>query len=206
MSVAGNAIDCPPEVNRGYLPVKRVLDVLTAGAGLIVLAIPMAIIAIMVKLDSAGPALYWSRRSGLDGKPFDMPKFRSMSVDAPRVASRGLEDPDGWVTRMGRILRRTSLDELPQLWSVLTGKMSFIGPRAIILEETELLAARAAVGADALRPGITGWAQVNGRDNLSIDEKVALDREYLRHCSPSFDMMIMLKTIKRVLTGADIWH
>jgi O-antigen biosynthesis protein WbqP len=170
------------------------------------MALPMLVIAILVRLDSPGPALYWSRRAGLDGQAFDMPKFRSMRSDTPTVATRGLENPEAWVTNMGRILRRTSLDELPQLWSVFTGKMSFIGPRAILLEEADLLAARTACGVNVLRPGITGWAQVNGRDHISVDEKVELDREYLKHCSISFDVMITLKTVKRVITGADVSH
>jgi O-antigen biosynthesis protein WbqP len=206
MSVAGNAIDCPPVVNRGYLPLKRLLDLVSAALWLVVLALPMLLIAWWIRSDSPGPALYWSRRAGLDGQAFDMPKFRSMRVDAPTVATQGLHDPDAWVTRVGRFLRRTSLDELPQLWSVFTGKMSFIGPRAILMEEAELLAARTAAGVDALRPGITGWAQVNGRDHLSIDEKVSLDREYLKHFSLSFDVMITMKTLKRVLLCADVWH
>ena len=206
MTVAGHTFDYKPMPNPGYLPVKRALDILTSAIGLAIMALPMLVIAILVRLDSPGPALYWSRRAGLDGRAFDMPKFRSMRSDTPTVATRGLENPEAWVTNMGRILRRTSLDELPQLWSVFTGKMSFIGPRAILLEEADLLAARTACGVNVLRPGITGWAQVNGRDHISVDEKVELDREYLKHCSISFDVMITLKTVKRVITGADVSH
>lgn len=206
MTVAGNAIDMAPVVNRGYLPIKRALDLVTSAVALFLFALPMAVIALMVRLDSPGPVIYWSRRAGLDGKPFMMPKFRSMRLDTPAVATSNLEDPDAWLTRSGRFLRRTSLDELPQIWSVFTGKMSFVGPRAIMVEEGELLAARAAAGVDLLRPGVTGWAQVNGRDHLTIEEKVALDREYLRHCSISFDLMITIKTIKRVVLCADVRH
>jgi O-antigen biosynthesis protein WbqP len=206
MTVAGHTFDYKPMPNPGYLPVKRALDILTSTIGLAIMAVPMLVIAILVRLDSPGPALYWSRRAGLDGEAFDMPKFRSMRADTPTVATHGLENPEDWVTNMGRVLRRTSLDELPQLWSVFTGKMSFIGPRAILLEEAELLAARTECGVNVLRPGITGWAQVNGRDHISVDEKVELDREYLKHCSISFDVMITLKTIKRVITGADVSH
>ena len=195
MTVAGHTFDSRP-VSNTYLPMKRGLDVLTSAIGLVVFAIPMLIIALWIRWDSKGPALYWSRRAGLGGRPFDMPKFRTMRVDTPTVSTRGLDNPDSYVTRAGRFLRRTSLDELPQTWSVFIGKMSFIGPRAILLEETDLLAARSAAGVDVLRPGITGWAQVNGRDHLSVDEKVALDREYLKHCSVSFDVMITLKTVK----------
>ncbi|HET9161692.1 MAG TPA: sugar transferase [Caulobacteraceae bacterium] len=182
------------------------LDVITSAIGLAIFALPMLVIAIWIRLDSKGPALYWSRRAGLDSRPFDMPKFRTMRLDTPTVSSRGLERPEDYVTRFGRFLRRTSLDELPQLWSVFTGKMGFIGPRAILLEETDLIAARAAAGVDVVRPGITGWAQVNGRDHLSVEEKVALDREYLKHCSISFDVMITLKTIKRVILCRDVSH
>ncbi|MDB5453917.1 MAG: lipid carrier--UDP-N-acetylgalactosaminyltransferase [Caulobacteraceae bacterium] len=206
MTVAGHTFDSRPVTNTSYLPVKRGLDILTSAIGLAIFAIPMLVIAVLIRLDSPGPALYWSRRAGLDGRAFDMPKFRSMRIETPTVSSRGLENPEAWVTRMGRFLRRTSLDELPQLWSVFSGKMSFIGPRAILLEETDLLAARSGASVDILRPGITGWAQVNGRDHLSIDEKVALDREYLKHCSISFDVMITLKTVKRVILCADVSH
>jgi|SRR5437868_1804550 len=206
MTVAGHTFDTRPVTNTAYLPIKRGLDILTSALGLAIFAIPMLLIAVLIRLDSPGPALYWSRRAGLDGRAFDMPKFRSMRRDTPTVSSRGLEHPEEWVTGMGRFLRHTSLDELPQLWSVFSGKMSFIGPRAILLEEVDLLAARSAAGVDILRPGITGWAQVNGRDLLSVEEKVALDREYLKHCSISFDVMITLKTVKRVLTGANVSH
>jgi O-antigen biosynthesis protein WbqP len=206
MTVAGHTFDTRPVTNTAYLPIKRGLDILTSAIGLAIFAIPMLLIAGLIRLDSPGPALYWSRRAGLDGRDFDMPKFRSMRRDTPTVSTRGLEHPEEWVTRIGRFLRHTSLDELPQLWSVFTGKMSFIGPRAILMEETDLLAARSAAGVDILRPGITGWAQVNGRDLLSVEEKVALDREYLKHCSISFDVMITLKTVKRVLTGANVSH
>jgi O-antigen biosynthesis protein WbqP len=205
MTVAGHTFESRPVTN-SYLPMKRGLDILTSGLGLVIFAIPMLVIAILIRWDSKGPALYWSRRTGLDGRPFDMPKFRSMRLDTPTVSTRGLEHPEDYVTRMGRFLRRTSLDELPQIWSVFTGRMSFIGPRAILTEETDLLAARAAAGVDVLRPGITGWAQVNGRDNLSVEEKVALDREYLKHCSVSFDVMITLKTVKRVILCRDVSH
>jgi O-antigen biosynthesis protein WbqP len=206
MTVAGHTFDSRPVTNTAYLPIKRGLDILTSAIGLAIFALPMLVIAVLIRLDSPGPALYWSRRAGLDGRPFDMPKFRSMRIETPTVSTRGLEHPEEWVTRMGRFLRRTSLDELPQLWSVFSGKMSFIGPRAILTEESDLLAARSAAGVDILRPGITGWAQVNGRDHLSIDEKVSLDREYLKHCSISFDVMITLKTVKRVILCADVSH
>lgn len=206
MTVAGHTFDIRPVTNPSYLPIKRGLDILTSAIALVFVAVPMLLIAILIRFDSKGPALYWSRRAGLHGLAFNMPKFRSMQLDTPTVSSLALENPDAYVTRMGRFLRRTSLDELPQIWSVFTGKMSFIGPRAILLEETDLLAARSAAGVDILRPGITGWAQVNGRDHLSIDEKVALDREYLKHFSISFDVMITLKTVKRVVLCADVTH
>lgn len=206
MSVTGSAMEGIEPQTPGYLPVKRAFDIFFAALGLIVLASPMLVIALMVRAQSDGPAIHWSRRAGRNGVPFDMPKFRSMRADAPLMATRELDDPAAWVTPIGKLLRRTSLDEVPQLWSVLTGKMSIIGPRAVLLEEADLLAARRAAGVLALRPGITGWAQVNGRDNLTVAEKVALDADYIRHCSISFDLMIAIKTIKRVLLVADVWH
>lgn len=206
MSVIGSAREGIQPQTPGYLPVKRGFDIVFAVLGLIVLALPMLIIAFAVKSQSPGPAIYWSRRAGRDGVAFNMPKFRSMRADAPTMATRHLEDAEFWVTPIGRLLRRTSLDEVPQLWTVITGKMSIIGPRAVLVEETDLLAARQAVGATALRPGITGWAQVNGRDSLSVGDKAALDAEYIRHCSLSFDLMVAMKTIKRVLLRADVWH
>ena len=206
MSVTGSAIVGVEPQTPGYLPVKRAFDILFSLLGLIVLASPMLVIALLVRAQSDGPAIHWSRRAGRNGAPFNMPKFRSMRAEAPVLATRAMDDAESWVTPIGRLLRRTSLDELPQLWSVLTGKMSIIGPRAVLLEEVDLLSARSSAGVLALRPGITGWAQVNGRDNLTVAEKVALDADYIRHCSISFDLMIAIKTIKRVLLVADVWH
>lgn len=206
MSVDESAIEGIAPRTPGYLPVKRAFDVVSACLGLVLLALPMLVIALLIKLQSPGPAIHWSRRAGRDGAPFDMPKFRSMRADTPVLATGRLEDAQSWITPIGRILRSTSLDEVPQLWSVLTGKMSIIGPRAVLVQETELLSARRAAGVLALCPGITGWAQVNGRDHLNIEQKVALDADYLRHCSISFDLMILIKTIKRVLLGADVSH
>ena len=204
LTVTSPATKAPPAP--GYLPVKRFFDIVIAAVILFFTWPILLLIALAVRATSPGPALYWSRRAGREGEPFDMPKFRSMRTDAPKCASRDLDNPDLWLTPLGGVLRRTSLDELPQLWSVLTGQMSFIGPRAVMVEETDLLTARARYGVEVLRPGISGWAQVNGRDYISVEEKAALDAEYLRHCSVSFDLMIALKTINRVLGGAHVSH
>ncbi|HET6969972.1 MAG TPA: sugar transferase, partial [Phenylobacterium sp.] len=181
---------------------KRGLDIAVALVGLLIGWPVLLALALAVRLDSPGPAVHWSRRVGRGNRIFAMPKFRTMRIDTPNVATHLLEDPGRWITPLGRFLRRSSLDELPQLWSVLKGDMSLVGPRPALFNQDDLVALRTQAGVDALRPGITGWAQVNGRDHLSIDEKVALDRQYLKHFSISFDVMITLKTVKRVILCA----
>jgi len=182
------------------------VDILGALAGLIVLALPLMAIAILVRLESPGPALHWSKRVGRSNRIFMMPKFRTMRLGTPDVATHLLNDPDQWITPLGRFLRRTSLDELPQLWSVLRGDMSLVGPRPALFNQDDLVALRTAAGVHALRPGVTGWAQINGRDELPIPEKVRLDREYLERMSVAFDLRIILSTARAALSGRGVSH
>ena len=185
---------------------KRVLDIIVALAGLAVGWPVLLALALAVRLDSAGPALHWSRRVGQGNRLFLMPKFRSMRTDTPDVATHLLEDPQRWVTRIGRVMRRTSLDELPQLWSVLVGDMSLVGPRPALFNQDDLIALRSQAGVDRLRPGVTGWAQVNGRDDLPIPEKVRLDAEYLARGSLAFDLRIVAATLRAALSGRGVSH
>jgi O-antigen biosynthesis protein WbqP len=186
--------------------VKRLLDIAAALAGLVLLSPLLLGLTVAVRLESPGPALHWSRRVGRRNRIFAMPKFRSMRIGAPDVATHLLADPDRWVTPLGRFLRRTSLDELPQLWSVLAGDMSVVGPRPALFNQDDLVALRTAAGVDALRPGLTGWAQINGRDELPISEKARLDREYLERMSLSFDLMIIAATARAALSGRGVSH
>ena len=185
---------------------KRVLDVIISICAIAVLMVPLVTITLAIKITSPGPALYWSKRMGRNGQAFDMPKFRTMVIDAPLLPTAELPNPDLLITKVGRVLRKTSLDELPQLFSVLTGKMSLVGPRPVLTSQTELLSNRFSEGVHVLRPGITGWAQINGRDNLSEDEKVRLDKEYLTRQSLWFDIQIMWRTIFYVLNSRGVWH
>lgn len=173
---------------------------------MVLLLLPLLVIALLVRLESSGPALYWSRRVGRGDRIFLMPKFRSMRTNAPVVATHLLTDPDRYLTRLGRQLRRTSLDELPQLYSVLVGDMSLVGPRPALFNQIDLIELRREYGVDRLRPGITGWAQINGRDELPVSEKVALDVEYLRHQSFIFDLKILFLTVWRVITAHGVSH
>ncbi|HIJ23932.1 MAG TPA: sugar transferase [Gammaproteobacteria bacterium] len=173
---------------------KRIFDILVGLLALAVLLLPIVIIALAVRITSAGPVLYWSDRIGLGGQIIKMPKFRSMRVDAPVVATHLMTDPDAFLTPIGGFIRRSSLDELPQLLSVLKGDMSFVGPRPALFNQDDLIALRLEQGVDRLIPGITGWAQVNGRDELPIPEKVALDVEYLHRRSFWFDLKILWMT------------
>jgi O-antigen biosynthesis protein WbqP len=185
---------------------KRMLDIAGALAGLVVLSPVLLGVALAVRLESPGRALHWSRRVGRYNRIFWMPKFRTMRTGAPDVATHLLADPDAWVTRLGRFLRRTSLDELPQLWSVLVGQMSLVGPRPALFNQEDLVALRTQAGVDALRPGLTGWAQINGRDELPIPEKVRLDREYLERRSLAFDLRIMAGTARAAVSGRGVTH
>lgn len=170
------------------------------------LAVPMVLIAALIRLSSRGSALYWSNRVGRGNKTFKMPKFRSMRIDTPNVATHLLGNPDVYLTPVGGFLRRSSLDELPQLFSVLKGDMSFVGPRPALFNQDDLIALRTEQGIDRLLPGITGWAQVNGRDELSIPDKVAFDVEYLYQQSPWFDMKILWMTFLKVIKRDGVSH
>jgi len=185
---------------------KRLFDLTLGILALAVLWLPLLLVGILVKLTSAGPVIFWSDRVGKDNRTFRMPKFRTMRVDTPVVATNLLENPDQFLTPIGSFLRRSSLDELPQLWSILKGDMSFVGPRPVICTEHELLALRAQHGVAALRPGLTGWAQINGRDHLSVAEKVEFDVAYLKRQSFAFDLKILVRTARKVLGGHGIAH
>lgn len=186
--------------------VKRGLDVLLATLAILILALPLAIIAILVKLTSSGPALYWSDRIGADNRTFRMPKFRTMRIDTPEVATHLLADPARYLTPIGGFLRRTSLDELPQMWSILKGDMSFVGPRPALFNQDDLIALRTEHGVHRLAPGLTGLAQISGRDDLPIPEKVAFDVDYLRRRSLAFDLKILAITAIRVVHGNGVSH
>lgn len=183
---------------------KRAFDLLAAAFGLAILALPLAVLWLLVRMSSPGPGLYWSQRVGRASKLFPMPKFRTMRIDTPEVATHLLENPDQWLTPIGGVMRKLSLDELPQLWSVLVGHMSLVGPRPALFNQADLIAARQAAGVDRLRPGVTGWAQINGRDELAIPDKVALDAEYLRRRSFLFDLSILVSTVVPVLTARGV--
>lgn len=161
---------------------------------------------IAVRLTSPGPALYWSDRVGKNNTIFKMPKFRSMRINTPALATHLLEDPARWLTPIGSFLRKTSLDELPQLWSIIRGDMSFVGPRPALFNQDDLIALRTQYGVETLTPGLTGWAQINGRDELPIPEKVALDVEYLNMHSLWFDLKIIWKTAQKVLFRDGVSH
>jgi len=185
---------------------KQIFDLFVGVILLVLLAIPMSLIAIAIRLTSKGPTLYWSDRIGKNNKIFKMPKFRSMLTDTPAVATHLLDDPEAYLSPIGGFLRSTSLDELPQLFSVLRGDMSFVGPRPALYNQDDLISLRTEKGADKLLPGITGWAQVNGRDELSIPDKVALDVEYLNHQSFWFDMKILWMTFLKVVKRDGVSH
>lgn len=177
---------------------KRVLDISIALIVLILCAVLFLVIIVAIKLSSKGPVLYWSSRVGQYNSIFRMPKFRSMHVDTPVVATDILENPNNWLTPIGSFLRRTSLDELPQIFSILTGDMSFVGPRPALFNQYDLTHQRTKFGVHFLVPGLTGWAQVNGRDEVEIDIKVALDCYYLEHHNIFFDIKILWLTLLKV--------
>ncbi len=191
---------------RGAIELKRALDIAGGLAGLVLLLPLFVGLAIAVRLESPGPSLHWSRRVGRRNRIFAMPKFRTMRTGAPDVATHLLDDPKEWVTPLGRFLRRSSLDELPQLWSVLKGDMSLVGPRPALFNQDDLVTLRTEAGVDALRPGLTGWAQINGRDELPIGEKARLDREYLERMSIAFDLRILAATALSAFSGRDVSH
>jgi O-antigen biosynthesis protein WbqP len=185
---------------------KRIFDLVSALLLACLLALPIALVALAVRLTSHGPALYWSDRVGRHNTLFKMPKFRSMRVGTPAVATHLLADPASYLTPIGSFLRKSSLDELPQLWNILQGDMSFVGPRPALFNQADLIQLRTAQGVHTLMPGLTGWAQVNGRDEIPIPQKVALDREYLERQSFGFDLRILLLTAVKVLNRANVTH
>jgi len=185
---------------------KRLFDLLLALFVAIVLALPILVVAIVVRLTSSGPALYWSNRVGRSNIIFQMPKFRTMQVDTPAVATHLLSDSGQYLTPVGSFLRKSSLDELPQLWSILVGHMSFVGPRPALFNQDDLITLRTQYGVDKLVPGLTGWAQVNGRDELSIPIKVQYEVEYLQKRSFWFDMKILGLTFLKVVRRAGVSH
>jgi O-antigen biosynthesis protein WbqP len=186
--------------------VKRVLDLLLTVIALIALAIPMLLVAWAVRLSSPGPALYWSERVGQHNQLFKMPKFRSMRIDTPAVATHLLEKPEAWLTPIGSFIRKTSLDELPQLWCILKGEMSIVGPRPALFNQHDLIELRTAQGVHQLVPGLTGWAQINGRDELNLNDKVRFDAEYLRMRSLWLDIRIIWQTIVQAIAAKGVAH
>ena len=185
---------------------KRVFDVALALFATGLLCVPLLALILLVRLTSPGPALYWSDRVGHLNRIFSMPKFRTMRIGTPAVATHLLTNPDAYLTPVGSFLRKTSLDELPQLWSILVGDMSFVGPRPALFNQDDLVALRTEQGVHELLPGLTGWAQVNGRDGISIPDKVKLDVEYLRRQSLWFDITILWLTVLKVVRRDDVSH
>ncbi len=185
---------------------KRAFDVLLASMASVILLLPLLVAVLWVKLTSAGPALYWSDRVGRHNVIFSMPKLRTMRVGTQVVATHLLQNPGQCLTPIGGFLRRSSLDELPQLWCILRGDMSIVGPRPALFNQQNLIQMRTDVGIDALRPGLTGWAQINGRDELAIPDKVQLDLYYLHHQSMALDLKIILRTFLKVLRRDGISH
>lgn len=185
---------------------KRIFDLCLGLVALVILLVPIALVALLVQFTSPGPVLYWSNRVGRHNQIFKMPKFRSMRVGTPAVATHLLADPKACLTPVGSFLRKSSLDELPQLWSILRGDMSFVGPRPALFNQDDLIALRTQVGVHELVPGLTGWAQVNGRDELPIPEKVKLDVEYLYRRSIGFDLWILWLTLLKVLRRDGVSH
>lgn len=185
---------------------KRLLDLVLTLFVAILLALPIFIVAVIVLFTSSGPVLYWSDRVGRYNVIFQMPKFRTMQVGTPAVATHLLSDSRQYLTPVGSFLRKSSLDELPQLWSILVGDMSFVGPRPALFNQDDLITLRTQYGVDKLTPGLTGWAQVNGRDELSIRAKVNYEVEYLQRQSFSFDMKILFLTFLKVVRQAEISH
>lgn len=186
--------------------VKRSFDLALALAASLVLAPPCLLVWVAVRLTSPGPALYWSDRVGFKNRIFRMPKFRTMLVGTPAVATHLLSNPSTYLTPMGSFLRQSSLDELPQLWSILVGDMSFVGPRPALFNQENLIALRTNRGVHELVPGLTGWAQINGRDELPIPAKVALDVEYLQRRTFWFDVQILWLTVSKVVRRAGVSH
>jgi O-antigen biosynthesis protein WbqP len=185
---------------------KRCFDFCVALCTLALLCVPIVLTAMAVKLTSRGPALYWSQRVGRHNQLFAMPKFRTMQIGTPAVATHLLNNPESYLTPIGSFLRKTSLDELPQLWSILCGDMSLVGPRPALFNQHDLIALRTAHNVHSLVPGLTGWAQINGRDELSIADKVHFDAQYLQQQSFAQDVAILWRTFLQVVRGSGVSH
>lgn len=185
---------------------KRAFDLMLVLLASLILFIPVVLVALLVRLTSAGPALYWSDRVGKNNTIFKMPKFRSMRVGTPAVATHLLADAHSHLTPVGNFLRKSSLDELPQLWSIIRGDMSFVGPRPALFNQQDLIALRTEYGVDRILPGLTGWAQINGRDELPIPEKVKLDLAYMQQQSFFFDLKIIVLTALKVVRRDGVTH
>lgn len=185
---------------------KRVFDLLLATCATVVLILPLVLVALLVKLTSKGPVLYWSDRVGRNNQIFSMPKFRSMRVGTPAVATHLLANPAAHLTPIGGFLRKSSLDELPQLWNILKGELSFVGPRPALFNQNDLIELRTQRGIHLLTPGLTGWAQINGRDELPIPVKVEFDEYYLHNRSFMFDIKIIIQTILKVAQREGVVH
>jgi len=185
---------------------KRLLDLALALVMGVTLFVPFILIALAVFFTSSGPVIYWSVRMGQNNRLFKMPKFRSLLMEAPVLASHLLENPSNWLTPIGSFLRKSSLDELPQIWSILLGNMSFVGPRPALFNQKDLIELRTKMGVHSLKPGLTGWAQVNGRDEVAIIQKVKFDAEYLERKSFIFDLYILWLTVLRVMKSDGVSH
>ena len=194
------------KILRHYLYMKRSFDLIISLLALLFLMLPIVVVAIAVKLTSKGPIIYWSNRVGRFNKIFRMPKFRTMRIDTPVVATHLLNDPKKFLTPIGSFLRKTSLDELPQIWSILIGDMSLVGPRPALFNQEDLIALRTQNGVDKVLPGLTGWAQINGRDELPNPEKVKFDIEYLNRQTFLFDLKIIFLTALKVVKRDGVSH
>jgi len=197
---AGNAAD------RGIVNVKRFFDVIIFFVALCLFSLPLLLISLLVKLTSKGPVIYWSDRVGKDNTIFRMPKFRTMRADTPAVATHLLDDPDSYLTPVGNFLRKSSLDELPQLYNIIRGEMSVVGPRPALFNQDDLVELRTEKGVHTLTPGLTGWAQINGRDELPIPVKVDFDEYYLKNKSFFFDLKIIWMTFVKVIKREGVSH
>ena len=188
------------------ISLKRIVDLILAGISCILLFIPIILISLSIFFTSKGKVLYWSNRIGKNNQIFKMPKFRTMRVDTPEVATHMLTNPQSYLTKIGSLLRRSSMDELPQIWSIFVGDMSFVGPRPALFNQEDLIKLRTECGVHEIIPGLTGWAQINGRDELSITEKVLLDRYYLDNQSLLFDVVIIIRTLFKIVRKDGIMH
>ena len=192
------------EMNFIYKFIKRVLDIVCSILGIIVLSPILVIVSILIKLESKGPIIFKQLRAGKGSKPFYIYKLRSMKIETPNIATNDFTDSHVYITRIGKIIRKTSIDEIPQLFNILKGDMSIVGPRPVILEEVDLIELRKSYNIDKILPGITGWAQINGRDNIGNEEKVKYDYEYLMNKSFTMDLYIIVMTALKVLKRSDI--